>query len=316
MRIFHRGGALLVGVLLVVFCFRTAFAISITTDRSKLYSEAMINYELGLYDDAAVGFESCGNYADAPNWTYYCEGLSLLESATDMENLGDIDGAKAKVEQSKQYFKMLEGMNFADSSMISKYCEGRLSELKGMRQAAIDTYDKITGVLDTGIRYLRLNDPEYIMPTQSPQNTSPGKLQYTLGRVNKTVPALLGPGNNYQSLGSITNGSEVKVCGIEGNFYLIEYEGARMWINKIRVSLSESKALADLGKYPKRNAVVLNATKLLYGPGNEYLSADVWLGKGDKVRIFQQEDDYTMVEYEAANTKPARFWIMTKYLSK
>ena len=294
----------------------SALAVSIGTDYQTLYNDGLQYMEFGLYDEAAAKFEACGSYSDASSWKYYCMGMSLLVTATELENQGNREKALENIEQAEDYFDLLNGMSFADSAQIAVYCDGRRNELKNLNQTALDIYATVTGVLDAGERFLRLSKGIYL-PPEVVQYTLPEKLPDTGGYIQRTMTTYSGPGSGYKSEGSVPVNAAVRICGKEDDYYLIEYENARMWINKVRViDIEDGKRITDLSGQKGRKVTVMKDSKLQKGPGTEYKATDLTVKKGQKVMAYLSEDAYTMIEYQLSDGKQIRAWILTENLTK
>ncbi len=299
-------------LLMVLVCY----AQSITRDPGNIYNDAMMYKTLEMYDEAYRLFGEIKTYQDGSRWYMYCEGMVFIGDANNEESQGLLSDAIKHICDAKNDFERLSKLNFEDSDKLFVYCKAREYELKHMNQNALDLYySELSGVLDSDERLIRLRNG-IPLPTQAPIEQFPPRYERIKAHATQTIAILTGPGNDYvkQDMAKVNANSEIYIVGREGNYLMMEVvtdEGLlRFWTNSIRIIRDELTQEITLSSNP-RTSYINSDSEAFFGPGEDYQSAGFILQKGTRIIMYDQEEEYTLVEIEFTNQKKMRVWVAT-----
>ena len=298
-----------------------AAAVSSVDDIKTLYEEGMTMVMLGDYEEAQTFFAQAGNYADAAAWQYYCDGMVHIAEADRWESQGQLHWAEESIQEAKQSFLLLKGMEFQDSAQLYSYCQARLYELRGLLQKAEDLFSTLLGTLDSGDRYLHIVQG-VSLPTQAPEKEEVPCLESVPAHAGKHIVAYRGPGTAYavENTVYIDSRSVFSVCGKAKNWYLAEMTQTRgrrirFWLPSVSVVRDRDSGVKELDMYG-RKAHLVKEQKAFAGPGSEYVTA-MRLPSGTELVVFIAEGQYTMAECVDPSTGEKRVvWVETDSVSK
>ena len=316
-------------VLLILLSAIPALARRTDADPSELYESAMIAVTFEDYEKALNYFEDLEKIPGQPpsrtreisKWISYCSGMIALHKATELENKGYIEEARAQISLAQTNFELLKVENFNENSeKLYTYCHARYYELNYMKQKALDMFAELAGTEDSLERYMRIkkNIP---LPTQAPSTKVPAVLPAIAAHAEMRINAYYGPGPSYSDQDAILINAEttLNIRGREGSYYMIEAtrdgKKVRCWANDYRIWKDDDAAVPTVGDKAK-NCYLTRQENAYYGPGDDYLKAGFSVAKGTKVKALDSEGLYTMIEFTPASPgKKVRVWVSTDSLS-
>ncbi|MBR4234896.1 MAG: hypothetical protein IKR85_02400 [Clostridia bacterium] len=301
-------------LLTAVCLFVSAQGTVVGADKQSMYEKALLYEELGMYSEALELFKELGSFSDARSHRYYCSGMTNIESANELESTGYLSDALSYIENAERDFDRLAKIEFADSDLMLLYCQARAYELKGMYQTAIDLYyEYLSGVSDSDDRLDMLLDHSAPRPTQVPVEKLPERLYPIRAKATQVLDVYFGPGRDYTELKhrtmTVSEENEIYILGICGEFYLIEFETdeglMRVWTSTLRVTRTDESREPVKVHVAADNGYINQDTQALYGPGDEYAVSDITLPAASRVKVYEKEGKYAMVEVEGRDGKSA-----------
>lgn len=308
-------------ILAILLSATSSFAAQLGASKRALYEDALAYTELDDYEEALKLFEQLGSYADCSNWKMYCMGILAIRKANELEAEGFIREAKEEIGQAIAFFEFLSPIDFNEKSRnLYTYCNARLDEYgsTGISQSALDKYASLIGTEDSMDRYLRLVNRE-ALPTQAPYSVT---LSTVPGHTTAAIDMLLGPGKKYmrQEIIQVDQYSSLRICGKEGDYYLIEVQAdgkcIRCWALARKIQVDSSAEIPRVGANGWKSTL-MKSSSAYYGPGEQYAKAAYTIASGTVVTAYEAEGQYTMIECSADQTgKPVRIWVKTDALSR
>lgn len=284
---------------------------------------AQVYYDMAseFFHSAYESFDQVSYYSDSSSYQDYCEGMIVVLEADGLEKQGYLDQAREKIQKASKIFQLLAFDQFEDSEKLVDYCSARVSQLRGLKQNAIDAFAKLSRTLDAKKRYLDLIDNKPL-PTQAPVLKLPPVMASYAAHTTKKLEAYAGPGSSYAkiSLVNIDENTQLRVCAREDYYYVAEMETARgkvrFWVLDVRVIRDEARdAELPVIKCEDKSKMLVKAADAYYGPGEGYGSRGMTIRKGTRVAVYNTEDAYTLVECkEPASGLMIRVWIKSDCL--